>query len=96
MGAFFLHRATYSELTKLHPKVFEESRSKDTRSDAKSSGIDKFGWRGMIYEVADRGGIGKVEDCENAKIYDFMHYLSWIRANQKRDELSAARLGAQG
>ena len=43
----------------------------------------------MIYEVAQAGGLGTVLQAEQVKLYDFMSYLSYIRAQGKFNQIIA-------
>ena len=45
----------------------------------------------MIYEVAQAGGLGTVSQVEQTGLYDFMSYLSYLRAQSKLEELTAKR-----
>jgi len=47
--------------------------------------LSRFGSIGLIYEVSGYGGLGTVEDVENIKLYDFYHYLSFIRTSNAKD-----------
>ena len=91
MGAFFLHRSTYSNVEQLYPNIFASSNAGAYQGDYKKSGLLNFGWRGMIYEVAQAGGLGTVSQVEQTGLYDFMSYLSYLRAQSKLEELTAKR-----
>lgn len=45
----------------------------------------------MIYEVAEAGGLGTVKQVEVNKLYDFLHYLSYIRAKGKLNRIISKR-----
>lgn len=49
----------------------------------------------MIYEVAQSGAMGTVEQIEKSKLYSFMSYLAYMKSQQKYDELAAARIEAK-
>lgn len=49
----------------------------------------------MIYDVAQSGAMGDIKQVEQTKLYDFMQYYSFIKSQQKYNDLSAARMAAQ-
>ena len=46
-----------------------------------------FGWRGILYEVAQDGGYGGVKEVEQLNLYEFINYASYLRAQNKYREL---------
>ena len=91
-AVFFLHRKAYDFTVDMHQNIFKTGAANDRQSDYKKSGLADFGWRGMIYEVAQAGGLGTVKEVEQAKLYDFMSYLSYLRAQAKLEELASKRI----
>jgi len=57
--------------------------------------MDSYGWRGMIYDVAQSGAMGSIAEVEKSKLYSFMNYLAYMKSQQKYDELAAARIEAK-
>lgn len=45
----------------------------------------------MIYEVAQSGAMGNIIDVEKIGLYEFMSYMSYMKAQIKYNELSAKR-----
>ena len=86
MAGFFLHFGAIKKIRDLHPRLFERGRATDAGIFARS-GLKDFGWRGQIYEVAQDGGLGTVEEVEQTRLYDFMNYLSYLKAQSKHREL---------
>ena len=50
----------------------------------------------MIYDVAQTGAMGNVVQVERVKLYDFMSYYSFMKSQQRYNELGAARIEAKG
>jgi hypothetical protein len=46
----------------------------------------------MLYEVAQDGGYGSMKEVENLNLYEFINYLSYLRAQNKYRELTAPKL----
>jgi len=46
--------------------------------------MNSYGWRAIIYEVAQNGAYGTIPDVEKVNIYDFFNYLSFIRTQSAR------------
>lgn len=46
----------------------------------------------MLYEVAQDGGYGTVTDVENLNLYEFINYLSYLRAQNRYRELTTPKL----
>lgn len=49
----------------------------------------------MIYDVAQTGAMGTIKEVEQIKLYEFMHYYSFTKSQQKLNELIAARTEAK-
>ena len=50
----------------------------------------------MIYEVAQDGGCGTVSDVEKLNLYEFINYVSYLRAQNKYRELTSAAFKGKG
>ena len=87
MGCFFLHKWTVQTLSELHPGLYPRSDSSPQGTLYRQSGLNDFGWRGKIYEVAEVGGMGKVPEVEQSGLYDFLDYLSYQHAKGKYEQL---------
>lgn len=45
----------------------------------------------MLYEVAQDGGYGTVKDIEKLNLYEFVNYLSFLRAQNRYRELTTPK-----
>ena len=91
MAGFFLHLQATWKISELYPRVFKKSGGGSAGAVA-ASGLADFGWRGMLYEVAQDGGYGTVKEVERLGLYEFINYLSYLRAQNKYRELTAPKL----
>lgn len=83
-----MHIQTTRKISELYPKVFQRS-GKGVGSKIRESGLADFGWRGMLYEVGQDGGYGTISEVEQMNLYEFINYLSYLRAQNKYRELNA-------
>jgi len=45
-----------------------------------------------VYEVAQDGGYGGVKEVEQLNLYEFINYLSYLRAQNRYRELTMPKL----
>ena len=49
----------------------------------------------MIYDVAQSGAMGTIDEIRKSNLYMFMDYLAYMKSQQKRDTIAAARANAE-
>ena len=89
-----MHFRAIRKIHDLYPRLFERSKATESGSFARS-GLKDFGWRGKIYEIAQDGAVGTLEKVEDMRLYDFMNYLSYIRAQSKYREIRDAQVASK-
>jgi len=85
---FFLHNWTCSAIAERYPVIFDGKRNDKEQKAAGKSGIDNFGLHGLIFEVAQAGVYGKIEEVKFVNMWDFYFYLAYIRTMNKYERLS--------
>jgi len=86
---FFLHIQATWKISELYPRVFKK-RGASAGGKIRDSGLADFGWRGMLYEVGQDGGYGTVKEVEQLNLYEFINYVSYLRAQNKYRDLATA------
>ena len=86
-----MHLQATWKIAELYPRVFKKS-GRGIAGAIAQSGLADFGWRGMLYEVAQDGGYGTVKDVERLNLYEFINYLSYLRAQNRYRELTMPKL----
>jgi hypothetical protein len=84
LECFFLHSQATERLYRDYPIIWQAPKT-DGGNRVGGKNLSRFGSIGLIYEVSGYGGLGTVEDVENIKLYDFYHYLSFIRTSNAKD-----------
>ena len=76
-----MHNEAYALVRRRYPIIFKGSSGTGARA-ARSSGIMNFGMRGLIYEVALTGIIGRVRDVEDTNMWEFFNTLGFLRSQE--------------
>ena len=80
MVGFFLHIKTGTILYERYPVIWKPPK---ITPGSRVANTQKFGHRGVIYEVA--GSLDKVKETEEQKLYEFYNYLAFSRTNNNRE-----------
>lgn len=76
-----MHNEAYATVRRRYPAIFKGTSGSGAKA-ARSSGIMNFGMRGLIYEVALTGIIGRVKDVEDTNMWDFFDILGFLRSQE--------------
>ena len=74
-----MHGQVNQEIGKRYSRAFGGTRDAKDRAAASESGIDSFGGWGLIFEVAESGVFGNIEQVKQVDIYEFYHYVAYTR-----------------
>ena len=61
-------------------------QSSKVHKAVKRSGLNEFGFNGMIYEMARNGMCGNMQQVKDLRLHDFASALSYIRCESKFSE----------
>ena len=69
---------TTTRLQNDYPVIWQSVKT-NPRGRASGKDLSKFGSIALIYECAGYGGMGKVNEIERVKIYEFYNYIAFCR-----------------
>lgn len=78
-----MHIGALQKVHERHPQVFKKSTGTSEKKAVRSGELDNFNYRGLIYEVAQSGAYGTINEVERVNIWDFFDYMSYIRSQNE-------------
>ena len=82
MVGFFLHCSANARCRSDYPVIWRTPKT-DRGNRVSAADLQKYGNRGLIYEVAGYGGgIADIPVIEQMKLYDFYNYLAYKRSER--------------